>query len=95
MIDAIKPKKIGKKLASIADPMSLSWNRNAPNIAGTDNMKLNFAANSFSRPAVKPAAIVVPERERQGKIAHACPNPIHTDSFAEMFRKLIIPLFIL
>ena len=71
MMAAIKPKKIGKKLTSSEEPISLSLKRKAPNIAGIDNMKLNLAANSFSSPIVKPAAIVVPERERPGRIAHA------------------------
>ena len=34
-------------------------------------MKLNLAANSLSRPSTRPAAIVVPERERPGRIAQA------------------------
>ena len=55
MIDATKPNNIGRKLASIADPMSFNWNTNAPKIAGMDNMKLNLAANSLSSPATKPA----------------------------------------
>ena len=65
---ATKPKKTGKKFASIAEPISLTCNINAPRIAGIDNMKLNFAANSLSKPATSPAAIVVPERERPGRI---------------------------
>ena len=71
MIAAINPKNTGRKLASIADPISFSCKMNAPKIAGMDRMKLNFAANSLSRPIVRPAAIVVPERERPGRIAQA------------------------
>ena len=70
-IDAMKPNTTGRKFASIAEPISLSCNMNAPRIAGIDNMKLNFAANSLIKPMVKPAAIVVPERESPGRIAHA------------------------
>ena len=67
----MKPKITGKKFASIAPPISLSCNRNAPKIAGIDRIKLNLAANSLSSPITRPAAIVVPERERPGKTAHA------------------------
>ena len=69
--DTINPINIGRKFASIAEPMSFNLKTNAPNIAGIDNIKLNLAANSFSRPAVKPAAIVVPDLESPGRIAQA------------------------
>jgi hypothetical protein len=38
--------------------------------------KENFATSSFFTPNNKPVAMVVPERERPGKTATACANPI-------------------
>ena len=40
-------------------------------MAGIDKIKLNLAANSFSRPIVRPAAMVVPDLESPGNIAQA------------------------
>ena len=68
---AKNPRIIAAPSPLIDIPMSFTWSRNAPKIAGIDNMKLNFAANSLSRPITKPAAIVVPERDNPGMIAQA------------------------
>ena len=95
MIDARNPKNTGRKFASIADPMSFICRMNAPNIAGIDSMKLNFAANSLSKPMVSPAAIVVPDLESPGSIAHACPSPMNSASFFVMLLYVMCPLFIL
>ena len=92
---AMKPKITGKKLTSSAEPISLTCKINAPKIAGIDNIKLNLAANSLSKPILRPAAIVVPERERPGNTAHAWPNPINNASFLPTLLKLIFPLVIL
>ena len=82
-------------ISTFAPPICLSSKTAAPKIAGIDKMKLNFAANSLSNPANNPAAIVVPERERPGRIANACPHPIKRASLIEKFLTSILPLFIL
>ena len=93
-INAAKnPNKTAKALKSVIVPISLSWTTNAPKIAGIDNIKLNLAANSLSNPITSPAAIVVPERESPGNIAHAWPNPINIDSLSERFDKSTSPEF--
>ena len=64
----------------------------APSTAGRDIRKEKRTAKARSKPRIMPTEMVVPERDRPGITARACPQPTMRASATVAFLAVLWPL---